>query len=209
MKLRHYTYYELVRRPGRTLLTLLGIVIGVGGVFAISLTVNTTRGAYRQMFADLTGRASLEVVAEGGGGFDPSILSEITSVPGIRSAEPTVQMFGGIVTGLVPLPVMVVGTDANAGELAAGRLVSGRRLAADDEILLVESFSRSLKLAENATVRLLSRAGGRAFHVVGLVEATGIAGFNGGVAAGGARTVRAGESGHRDSTGARRPGRCQ
>ena len=53
MMLRHYTYRQFLRRPGRTLLTLGGIVIGVAGVFAIALSVNTTRHAYQRMFADL------------------------------------------------------------------------------------------------------------------------------------------------------------
>ena len=80
--LRYYTYREFVRRPGRTLLTLAGIVIGVAGVFAIALTVNTTRHAYQQMFADLAGRAELEVVADGGSGFDPAVAAESRFEPG-------------------------------------------------------------------------------------------------------------------------------
>ena len=81
MMLRHYTYREFVRRPGRALLTLAGIIIGVAGVFAIALVINTTRHAYQQMFADLTGNAALEVVAEGGGGFDPDVRDRIAAVP--------------------------------------------------------------------------------------------------------------------------------
>ena len=55
MMLRNYTYRQFIRRPGRTLLTLGGIVIGVAGVFAIAVSVNTTRHAYQRMFADLAG----------------------------------------------------------------------------------------------------------------------------------------------------------
>lgn len=180
MMLSHYTYGEFVRRPGRTLLTLAGIVIGVAGVFAIALTVNTTRNAYRQMFADLTGRASLEVVAEGGGGFDPAVAEIVASVPGVHSARPVVQMVAGIVTGELPLGVMVIGTDPASDDESAAHLVEGRQLAADDEVLLVDNFARSLKLAVGGKARVIAPGGFRELTVAGIVEPSGIAGFNGG-----------------------------
>jgi putative ABC transport system permease protein len=180
MMLRHYTYRQFLRRPGRTLLTLGGIVIGVAGVFAIALSVNTTRHAYQRMFADLTGRAALEVVAEGGGGFDARVAADVATVPGVRSALPVVQMVAGLVNGDSPLGVMVVGTDPASDDETASHRVSGQGLSADDEILLVENFARSLKLAVGATVRLLAPSGAQQFRIVGLVEPSGMAGFNGG-----------------------------
>jgi putative ABC transport system permease protein len=59
-----YATRQLLRRPGRTLLTLLGIVCGVATIVAVTLTTQATRRAYHDMFANVTGRASLEVVAE-------------------------------------------------------------------------------------------------------------------------------------------------
>jgi len=180
MMLRHYTYRQFVRRPGRTLLTLGGIVIGVAGVFAIALTVNTTRHAYQRMFADLTGRAALEVVAEGGGGFDADVAADVAALPGVSSARPVVQMVAGLVNGDSPLGVMVVGTDPATDEEAASHLVSGQGLSADNEALLVENFARSLKLAVGGTVRLVAPGGVQEFRIVGLVAPSGVAGFNGG-----------------------------
>jgi putative ABC transport system permease protein len=180
MMLRHYTYRQFVRRPGRTLLTLGGIVIGVAGVFAIALTVNTTRHAYQRMFADLTGRAALEVVAEGGGGFDRSIAADIAAVSGVRSARPVVQMVAGLVNGDSPLGVMIIGTDPATDEESAAHLVSGAALSTDDEVLLVDNFARGLKLAVGNSVRLLAPRGVQSFRIAGLVEPTGVAGFNGG-----------------------------
>src|SRR5438552_11732484 len=66
-----YTTREVQRHPGRTLLTLLGIVIGVATVVAVTATTRATRRSYRAMFEAVGGRAALEVVAPGGGGFDP------------------------------------------------------------------------------------------------------------------------------------------
>ena len=58
-----FTTGEVRRRPGRTLLTLLGIVIGVAATVAIRISIHTTRQAQRDMFAVVSGRAELEVVA--------------------------------------------------------------------------------------------------------------------------------------------------
>src|SRR5438046_1002515 len=65
-----YTTREVQRRPGRTLLTLLGIVIGVASVVAITATTRATRRSYRAMYEAVGGAAALEVVAVGQGGFD-------------------------------------------------------------------------------------------------------------------------------------------
>ncbi len=150
------------------------------GVFAIALVINTTRHAYQQMFADLTGNAALEVVAEGGGGFDPDFAAAIANVPGVRSASPVVQMVAGLVNGENPLGVMVIGTDPAHDEEAAAHRVAGRGLANEYEALLVDNFAKSLKLSVDSKIRLLSRAGFSDFRVAGLVEPSGIAGFNGG-----------------------------
>src|SRR5438270_9610575 len=86
-----YTAGEMRRRPGRTLLTLLGIVLGVAAVVAILLTTAATHRAYGDMFEAIAGRASLEVVADGFGGFDPSILPRIGIIPGVKAAVPIIQ----------------------------------------------------------------------------------------------------------------------
>ena len=67
-----YTTREVQRRPGRTALTLAGIVIGVATVVAITATTRATRRSYQSMFDEIGGKASLEIVAPGQGGFDPA-----------------------------------------------------------------------------------------------------------------------------------------
>src|SRR5215472_10042309 len=89
-----YTAREIQRRPGRTLLTLLGIVIGVAASVAITVTVQTTRRAHRDMFEALTGRASLEVVAEGMGGFDQKVATAVQQLTAVKAVAPAVQTPG-------------------------------------------------------------------------------------------------------------------
>ena len=72
-------------------------------------------------------------------------------------------MVAGLVNGDSPLGVMVIGTDPATDEEAASHLISGHRLSADDEVLLVENFARSLQLAVGGTVRLLAPQGVQKF----------------------------------------------
>src|SRR5438874_10348171 len=86
LSLRRYTFRAMQQRPGRTILTMLSIVIGVTAAVAVGLGTATTRNAYKQMFAMVTGRAALEIDASGGGGFEDSVLEKVESVPEVIAA---------------------------------------------------------------------------------------------------------------------------
>ena len=45
----------LRRHPGRSLLTLLSIAIGIAAVISVSLATDTTREAYRRMYEQVAG----------------------------------------------------------------------------------------------------------------------------------------------------------
>src|SRR5205085_12507556 len=106
-----YSYRGLQRRPGRALLTLLGIVIGVAAVVATSWTARATHGAYRAMFESMAGRAALEVVADGAGGFDAALADELERIPGIKAAVPVVQVPTAIFDRGGAVPVLLLGIE--------------------------------------------------------------------------------------------------
>src|SRR5262245_24367808 len=88
MSLRRYTTRSMQQRPGRTILTMLSIVIGVAAAVPVGLGTATTRNAYKQMFAMVTGKTTLEVDAPGGSGFDADLFDKIAAVPGVVAAAP-------------------------------------------------------------------------------------------------------------------------
>src|ERR1700756_1589722 len=106
-----YATRPMLRRPGRTLLTLLGIVLGVAMIVAVTLTTQATRSAYHEMFAAVSGRGSLEVVAEGFGGFDATVVARLNDVAGIQAAVPVIQSPAALVGKSGPVPVQVLGID--------------------------------------------------------------------------------------------------
>jgi putative ABC transport system permease protein len=176
-----YTTREVQRRPGRTLLTLAGIVIGVATVVAITATTRATRRSYRAMYEAVGGRAALEVVAVGQGGFDAEeVTQRLRGVDGIDRAVGVIQGQAGLVgTGDVRL-VLVLGypkEDRTGGY----HVTQGRGLEGDKEALLEENFARQQGYALGDRVKLGTRQGLlEPPTLVGLVETKGAALFNGG-----------------------------
>lgn len=181
MMLARYMFREVRRRPGRTVLTLLGIVIGVQSLVAIPLTIQTTRRAHRELFEGLTGKAALEVVPCGLGGFPPDLTAQLEAVEDVRAAVPVIQSTAAIwdQSGLVP--VMTLGIDIRRDDQARDYvLCRGSPLEADGQVLLEDSFAQSLGLDVGTTVRLLTPSGVTKLQVGGLLEARGVAAVNAG-----------------------------
>ena len=91
MTLWRLTAREMRRRPGRALLTLLSIAIGMAAIVAVSLGTATTRQAYQRMYEKMAGRAALQVTAEGSGTFPETLAAGIGQVAGVKAAVPSVQ----------------------------------------------------------------------------------------------------------------------
>ena len=128
-----YATRPMLRRPGRTLLTLFGIALGVATIVAVTLTTQATHSAYHEMFAAVTGRASLEVVAEGFGGFDDAVAARLNNVPGIKAAVPVIQSPAALVGKSGPAPVLVIGIDPEGDGAARDYILEGgRRLTTGD-----------------------------------------------------------------------------
>ncbi len=176
-----YTTREVQRRPGRTVLTLLGIVIGVAGVVATGVMLQALRHAYRDLFETATGRASLEVVAEGYAGFDASIATSLADVPGIRAALPIIQSPATIITPAGSHPVLVLGVDPDRDGFARDYILrAGHTLDEQDGLLLEAGFAASRRCSLGGHVRLWTPSGLAYLPVVGLLEPRSAASFNGG-----------------------------
>lgn len=180
MSLRRYSWRSIQQRPGRTILTVLSIVIGVTAVVGINLGTATTRNAYKQMFEVVTGRATLEIDASGGGGFDGAIFDKVAAVPGVSAATPLVsrpvRMNFGEEGGV---RIELLGIDpARDRTVRDYEIVSGRLIEKGDEIALDVGFAKYLNLKVGDEVRLITKRRGKTFQIVGLLEMTTGAAFS-------------------------------
>ena len=171
----------LVARPLRTILTIVGIALGVG-VLVAALVLNAgLDAAAEQSVRDQLGRTDLRVAAFQEGGLSPTSLAAMATTPGIavvapeleRRTYPAPDPRSGSV---LPVPVTVIGVDPVADAALHDRpLASGSPLpaAGGDVALVSDAIARTDGIAVGATITLNGSAesGPRPFRVSGILAA--------------------------------------
>lgn len=74
---------------GRSLLTVLGILLGVAVVFAVQVVNASVLESLRQSIADVTGKSRLTVGA--GVGVSEDVLERVRAVPGVLASVPVIE----------------------------------------------------------------------------------------------------------------------
>src|SRR5688500_13910715 len=145
MTLWKFTLREVRNRPGRAILTLLSVVIGVAAVVSVTIAAATTRRAYKEMYEAMTGRAALEVVAEGGGTFDEKVLSQVETVPGVAAAAPVLQRPSVLYLGDRRIKLSLLAIDPERDKAVRDyELLEGKFFVKGSGVLLEEDFAGTL-----------------------------------------------------------------
>jgi len=156
---------NLIRRPMRTLLTLLGIAIGVASVVSL--------GAMAEGMVVNYGTAiglSNDVLVIQADALDPlfsalddTFEARIQAIPGVENVDPGV--YAWIATDEMPF-FLVYGYPAGSPSMAHYRIVEGKPVTGAKQIVLGRRAAESLKKGVDATVRLY----GIPYRVVGIYE---------------------------------------
>jgi putative ABC transport system permease protein len=181
MRLWTYTARESCRRPGRALLTLAGISLGLATVVATQLTIPTVQRAYRELFEGLTGRAALEVTAPGLAGFDPAVTNQLKALPGVKALIPRIQATASVVGTRGSIPAPVLGIDPQSMPATAWQIRDGTALAGPDDVLLDAGMARALGLLPGAPVKVWTPTGLVQLRLAGTLESRGPAAAVGGI----------------------------
>jgi len=177
------TARELRRRPGRALLTLLSIAIGMAAVVSVSLGTATTRQASKQMFEMIAGRAALQITAEGNGAFPKTVVSTVERVPGVKAAVPSVQRFTKMRFEHKLFPLLAMGINPAIDRKARDyELREGEFFKDGNGILLESHFAQAIGARVGDEVKLMTPRPRspllKPARIVGLLTARGAAGFN-------------------------------
>jgi putative ABC transport system permease protein len=171
LSLRRYTFRAMQQRPGRTILTMLSIVIGVAAAVAVGLGTATTRNAYKQMFAMVTGRATLEIDGKGGAAFDGTVLEKIQTVDGVVAASPVLDRTAAMTVGEDRrLRVQLLGINPDLDKQVRDySIVEGRQVQEGDELVVDKGFADQLGLKVGDTVKVTAtNVRAKPFTIVGL-----------------------------------------
>jgi ABC-type antimicrobial peptide transport system permease subunit len=167
----NFIFKNLFRRKTRTLLTVLGIAVGVSMIVALGAIGEGLRTGYASMFggsgADLTlmQKGSYDITLSG---VDEQAIADIAAVPGVKEAT-------GMIVGNISAPgaayFFIFGYDPNGFAFEKFRLVEGqplgqtRRSAGNvREIMLGKQAAEVMKMKVGDLIRLT----GGTFKVVGI-----------------------------------------
>ena len=174
MSLNQYSRRAMLQRIGRTIFTILSIVIGVAAVLAVMLLTASTRGAYKEMFATVTGKAKLQVVGLGNTSFQGDMLEDIEKVPGVTAAVPFLNRPSKLFFNDRQIRLSTLGIDPKRDKAVRDyKVVQGRELNKGDELLLDEEFARQIGAKVGDRVKLQTQKGLREEEIVGLVRTEG------------------------------------
>ncbi|HEX4147484.1 MAG TPA: ABC transporter permease, partial [Pirellulales bacterium] len=177
MRLAKLSVRQMLARPGRTVLTLMSVVIGVAAVASVALAVGTTRSAYREMFVALTGRADAEISAAGTGGLDEKLVAELEHLPGVAAAVPMIQRPAVIFVRHRKIQVFMLGIDPARDRQVRDYEVQSGRFLETDGAMLDATFAHELDVKVGDTIKI-SNIPVRTLKVVGLLAPTGVASFS-------------------------------
>lgn len=164
---------NLLRRKGRTLLTILGISIGVAAIIGLGTLAAGLESGYTKM---LTGSKS-DLVLSQPNSFDVSYSSIDESVQQALEAMPEIAAVSGMLEGFVQAegsPFFIVfGYPNNSYLLERFQIVSGYSLDSQEairshgkDILLGSAAAEAMKKKIGDTLRI----GGSSYHILGIYQ---------------------------------------
>ena len=185
MKLRRFSglsFRYLRARVQRTLLTAIGIVLGVGIVFGVLTLSETMSGTFKELFTRAYGSSDLTITAAGGsGGFDQKSVGEVRGYEGVGSAAPSYSLSSSLILaskkkdGLPEVRTMrLFGVEPQSAKLATGfELTDGHFPRSGKELTLDGGSAKSAGLRLGDRVTVGTPEGPKKLKLVGLLRIPG------------------------------------
>jgi putative ABC transport system permease protein len=185
VKLRRFSglsFRNLRARVQRTLLTAVGIVLGVGIVFGVLTLSNTMSGTFEELFTRAYGSADLTITAAGGsGGFDQNAVEEVRGYEGVESAAPRYSLSSSLIldtrreNGLPEVRSMrLFGVEPQSAKLATGfELTDGHFPRSGKELTLDGGSAKRSGLRIGDRVTVGTPEGPKELTLVGLLRIPG------------------------------------
>ncbi|HEX2740827.1 MAG TPA: ABC transporter permease, partial [Rubrobacter sp.] len=174
------SFRNLRARIQRTLLTAIGIVLGVGIVFGVITLSDTMSGTFKELFTRAYGSADLTVTAAGGsGGFDQKVVEKVRGYEGVRSAAPRYSLSSSLIlerkNRLPEVRTMrLFGVEPESAKLATGfELTGGHFPRSGTQLTLDGGSAKSAGLRIGDRVTVGTPEGPRKLKLVGLLRIPG------------------------------------
>ncbi len=179
--LAHITWKQWRQHRLRTLLTLLGIALGVAVFFAVRTANVTLLSSLTTTIEKMAGKATLQVVGNEGG-FPEAVWEVVKDTPGVKVAQPVIEVLANTAFE-DESSLMIIGVDMlgdrelreyqfdEEGSDIADPLIA---LAQPDSILVSRKFADKYKLKDGDKLPLYTSQGKKDFIVRGIFKPAGI-----------------------------------
>jgi putative ABC transport system permease protein len=166
---------EARQHPGRALLTMASVAIGVAAVVAVTFTTRSTQTAFDEIFQSLAGRASLEVVAPIGQTIPADLAQKISAVPGVEAIAPRLQRPAVLyVNKKTRIQLVAAAVDPELDNAVHEyKIVAGEPLTNAKGAVISQLLAESLDVKVGDEVELLTRSGRIGLKVLGLFASGG------------------------------------
>lgn len=161
---------EARQHPGRAILTMASVAIGVAAVVAVTFTTRSTQTAFDEIFQSLAGRASLEIVAPIGQAIPASVATAVADIPGVEAIAPRLQRPAIMIVrekDRVQLVAAAIDLERDA-KVHEYKIVAGEPLTNSKGALLSKLLAESLDIKVGDEIGLLTRSGMIPLKIVGL-----------------------------------------
>lgn len=184
------TFRSVQRRPLRTILSMLGITIGVASILALGITNEAAMGSITDLFAESSGRTDLMITSTSGDEvLSSNVLRSILEINNVQFALPIISTqtvlaedaiqegislsFFGFDSGGLQLQ----GVDPNLEAYARDyKITDGQFLGPNNaayEVVFVETFAIDEEIEVGDRVRVMTPNGAETLKVVGLMAKEG------------------------------------
>lgn len=164
----------------RSFITLLGVTLGVAVLAAIRITNHSTLSAFQNTVEAISGRARLQITADGSG-FDERLLVTVRRQPGVDASAPLVQA-RLLVADAPGEMLLVAGIDLLSDRAVREYVVKDRDASSQtsgadplellthpDAIILSERFAHRYGINVGSPIELFTPMGKRRFVVKALL----------------------------------------
>jgi len=183
-RLSTLAFRNLWIRKARTLLTVIGIVLGVATIFAISITSASTAKSLEDFFAQSSGQADLSITsaAESSAGFRQRLLRQVQEFPGVETVVANTWDQSLLLGRDGDIGLQVMGVDPETDRrVRSYEVEQGRFLSAEDRrytVMLVSPVAEKYEIEVGDEVELVVAEGTEMFQVVGLLKDKGAGRLN-------------------------------
>ena len=186
----------LRQRKARTILTIMGVMVGVAAMISVNITDEAAQRSISDTFGDAAGEANFIITnatasIRDTAGFDAGVLAYVRETLGVELAAPLLQLTTSSSQELEDWEVdinisningtLLYGLDpASSSAIGHYQVVSGEDLGEDsgDGVLVTRSYADSLGIGLGDTLQMAIPGGTKDFEVIGLINSKGLAQLN-------------------------------